>query len=588
MFRYLGDHIYPDGCNVEISKHYQAVASLQHISAMVAKARAFDKLDDLPAGFIDRLQRVYDFTLKIMPPDRNAFQFGEGRVFPDHNPPFGESTQQLLEADFYVMERGVELFPERQDFRWIVTEGKEGAPPRQTSCYLPYAGFAVMRSSWDRNANFLGMKGSNTGLMHGDHGRNNIVLWAYGRPMLWNTPQSGWDAKTKTLVIVDGKNQQNSGEYGTAEPIDLAWHSTSEYDHAASMYDGFWGETPERPCKHIRRVLFVKPDVFLVVDEMIALDRQRHDYEARWVVKSEELAQVGTNFVTSDPGLPNLAIVPLQTSRLSVRKYSANDHLDFKELGATYKDVSVGVHIRSGTGHQRFVTLLLPLKKGQLNPIRAVEEGKSGKYVVNLRHGRKFTISLDPSHEGRIEFTEKGGAGRQIRVTTGSIARPFYLHYENFEVYDERESKITYENIIHHVAAPPGLAGAQGRFAGGLTLPPSGSITAQRSKAFSIPVGTRALVIKAMAGIAGARRGNVRYRMGFECNGEVFNGPWQDLDGMAADDFKHYQATVAIPTGCRQCAPRVDFANPADKDGRTVYIDRIRVLYPGEREEPSD
>ena len=82
------------------------------------------------------------------------------------------------------MEQGARLFPQRQDFQWAATEGKEGRQPTHTSHVFPYAGQFIMRSGWDRDALWLCMDGGPYGFGHQHEDKLSVILTAFGQPLL--------------------------------------------------------------------------------------------------------------------------------------------------------------------------------------------------------------------------------------------------------------------------------------------------------------------------------------------------------------------------------------------------------------------
>lgn len=88
-----------------------------------------------------------------------------------------------------------DIFPERRDFLWLVTNGRRGEPPKgvTASRFLPYSGFAAMRSNW--------------------------------------TPDA---------------------------MIDAGWRSTDKKDYAFGIYDQEFGRKRLKPATHRREILFDK------------------------------------------------------------------------------------------------------------------------------------------------------------------------------------------------------------------------------------------------------------------------------------------------------------------------------------------
>ena len=138
---------------------------------------------------------------------------------------------------------------------------------------------------------------------------------------------------------------------------------------------------------------------------------------------STELDEKTSVVVTTDTGLPNLALVPLITEGLSVRAVSAQTEPEllgwWVQKNKTNEPVTTVLHTRSGTGTQHLLTLLLPIQIGSENPIQEVNSISLGKYEVNLADGRKVSLTVDPDPHGNIEIHEilpGGELGRDITL----------------------------------------------------------------------------------------------------------------------------------------------------------------------------
>ncbi|MEL6896639.1 MAG: heparinase II/III family protein, partial [Planctomycetota bacterium] len=584
MYHYLQTHLYPDGCNIEITRHYQALAVLNQISEMVAKAQAFDDLDSFPKDFVALMEKSYDFNLRLMPPDRTAFNYGEGTNVFSKNPP--EDPGDLLFADFYAMERAVELFPERADFRWVATDGAEGKAPDFRSTHLP-SGFAVMRSDWSRTANYLAVKASEPGLMHGSFDVGNLALWAHGRPVLWHPLQKPRYSRPKNVMLVDGLGQEaygtqgtSSGKYGTKEPVDMDWQSTDAFDYAATVYAGFYGEAPNRPCRHVRKILYVKPDLFLVIDDLQPFDDASHEYEARWVIKSRDLVRDGVLLRTIDKGQPNLEVIPVNIAGLTVTETVSDKHPDFQGQYGDYSDITVAGHRRSGSGDQRFVTLLAPLKNGQASRVESVSERSANHWIVKEAGGDEWDLRIGNGPFGEIQVLRPSSTGDAIRVACREIKRPFMLHHENFEVYDLRESKVTYDRVRHQVAPPAGIVGKQGRFAGEVTIPASGRLNTEWKSAFLIEPAQH-VQVSALVGARKSVTAGIKFRINLIFGDKTVRGDWLELTADNLGSFKRYQQALAIPAGSTKFRLQLQFESQPTTP-TPVYVDDIRIYYPGE------
>ena len=161
---------------------------------------------------------------------------------------------------------------------------------------------------------------------------------------------------------------------------------------------------------HVRRVLFIKPDMFLIADTLTPRDDTEHTYQARWhlMTTAAELDESTSIVTTADTGLPNLALVPLITEGLTVSMASAQTEPEilgwWVQRAREHKPATTVMYNRSGTGVQHLLTLLIPIQADSDNPLQEVNSTSPGKYEVVLTDGRKIVLSVDPDPQGRIEI----------------------------------------------------------------------------------------------------------------------------------------------------------------------------------------
>lgn len=414
LYQELTTQFLPDGAQIELTTGYHQVA-LDNVLKIPRTAQLVGRLDEMPADYITKAEGAFGFNLKMMTPERDL---------PHVNDAWHVGVAGSLRAGF-------ELFPRRTDFQWIATDGKEGTVPDFTSVLLPYAGFAVMRSDWSREANYLAFDGALLGYGHYHQDKLNVILHAYGREMLYdggggNYESSKWrrysvDTFSHSTVLVDGLPQRRGGKdrwAGVARgPLPIVWRSGSVFDYAAASYDEPYGSPENHPASQRREVLFLKPDLFLVVDRLVSTDGKEHRYEARWQVNSTTLQPGATpgSFVSTDAGKPNLAIVPLLPDGLACRAVSTQEepellgwlvHKDSRHIPTT-----TVCHQRQGGGTQTLITLLLPLRPDAASPVLAVR--RAGDESVVEIGGRSLHVRLT---DAGIAVRETGPAGETLRA----------------------------------------------------------------------------------------------------------------------------------------------------------------------------
>ncbi len=170
-------------------------------------------------------------------------------------------------------------FFEREDIRYILTQGREGTKPSVASRYWENSGWAVMRSEWDEepfeHARHLVFKASPRG-PHGHLDQLSLTLYAYGRPLLIDPGRLNYRAEGRVFrstpchntVTVDGRDQRDG------DASFERWKSTDTYDLAVGSHQLYSGVT------HRRTVLFVKPHFWVVRDDVSS--GGDHRFEQRW------------------------------------------------------------------------------------------------------------------------------------------------------------------------------------------------------------------------------------------------------------------------------------------------------------------
>ena len=309
------------------------------------------------------------------------------------------------------------LFTNRLDFLWVASNGASGAPPAFVSYNYPWAGYNVMRSGWSRTDNYLCLDGGALGAAHMHQDKLNVVLWAYGRRILFDSGGGNYEtsiwrsygisAFSHNTVIVDGQNQAGGDgsvsytdpDYVAQAPINSRWETDVNHDFAAGVYNLGYGTYASRPAAHTRRILFVKPDLYLVADTLAPTNTASHTYEARWhLLPTNTVMDPATKAVTTtDAGVPNLAVVPCLLSNLTVASVVARSNASYNLLlgwnitgsqsGPT--PATTVTHTRSGTGTNQFLTLLMPLPTGAANPVTNVVATGATSSRLELSDGRQ-------------------------------------------------------------------------------------------------------------------------------------------------------------------------------------------------------
>ncbi len=419
----------PDGMSIELSPGYGRFFSnffvIHDLAGHVGRLDEFNLRE-----FPPKTEEPFASYLKIMAPDRYAPATNNNR------------PASVIE----ILGEAVERFPEREDFRWVVTGGQEGTEPEFTSKVLPYAGFAAMRSGWEGDANLLYFDFGPVGYRHAHQDGLNVMVWAYGRQVLFDPGLSAYDygdplvnyavdTFSHNTVLVDNRPQRRpwySNPHPDRMPYrkleNFRWESREDHDSAWGVYDGAYGMPGESnaypysegsnfregwvyPAEHHRRVFFLKPDVYVVADTLIPNDDEEHEYDARWHLDSAEtrIRDGGMTVATADAGRPNLEVVPLLRDGLEVRATSAQREPEILGWNAgdphNPKPATTVQHRKRAFGSVPFLTLLLPLGEGEASRFVSHRRLDAATVEVELEDGRVLSIVApeDPGEDLKVE-----------------------------------------------------------------------------------------------------------------------------------------------------------------------------------------
>jgi hypothetical protein len=344
---------------------------------------------ELPADYHARLERALDFNVYLLTPDRDLPRFYDSW-------PVGVRK---------LMTDAAALFPQRRDFLWVATDGRSGKPPTKTSYDFPYAGYRVLRSGWEPDANYAVLDSGPLGYGHVHQDKLNLVVWAYGREILFDGGGGSYEASpyrsfaTDTFghntVLVDGKPQRRDTSDRAANvaksPIDANWKTTPDSEQVTGVYDEGYGAVGDRIATHRRTVTFSKGanPSFTVIDTLTPNDDREHTYQVRWHLLTTATSTDPTTqaTATADTGKPNLLILPVETQGLEVRSASAQKTPELlgwnvrKDMDPQYVPATTVLHTRKGKGVQTFVTVLLPVKAGDRKQVKSVRRTADGVHV---------------------------------------------------------------------------------------------------------------------------------------------------------------------------------------------------------------
>lgn len=388
--------LYPDGFQYELSTNYHEVV-INNYFRMILLADAYSV--KVPEGILTKLENACGLLTKLAMPD--------GRL-PNLNDGVWDPAKKMLSVCMHS-------YPHRDDFKWFVSDRKQGKEPPFLSVGLPYSGFAVMRSGWGKNAVWGILDAAPFGRGHQHEDKLSMLIYANGRLLVSEGGNYAYDSsemrgyslstRSHNTVRVDGCDQNRRKNYRW-EDGEIKKHSgmtfvtNKKYDYAHGEYSEGYGNGIS--VTHKRSVFFFKEPVhgtepfFVVVDRLCPETLDEHEYEILWHLEEDSVALEHNDAVTE-----NLKIIVSEVSSMK-----AEIHIGEKEpqwQGWKIKSMLQGDYspapalcYRLRGNAVRAVTVLYPCAKTIPCPIArviAAENVDDRKITLCMADGTEFKIN---------------------------------------------------------------------------------------------------------------------------------------------------------------------------------------------------
>lgn len=427
LYAELDKQVYPDGAQIELSTGYHQVSLLNFAAAWnVAHINGVE----MPADYVAKMQRMFDYDLDVSMPDGYAPGLNDaGR------------TNMMAQAKM-----GLTYFPERKDYQWLATLGKEGTKPDVGSIALPFSGHVVMRSGWELDDRYMLFDAGPYGYGHQHEDALSFVIYAYGKYMLvdpGNYPydSSDWrryvlSTRAHNTIRVDGLDQHRNGrprqEYVVSQPMPIRWTSDAKFDYAQSTYDDGYGSDSSVQVKHTRSVVFVKPEYWIVVDTLVPSDEKPHRYESAFHldVSGAEVDAAAKSVRTTDAKGANLSILPVADDGLKVSIVSGQKEPIVQGWmpagGYTCRPIPTPIFSREQPGDASFAYVFYPTPEGGRCRVVKVEplavEGATAM-AVRFENGRVDYFVQAEKRKGSVRFAdfESDALVTYVRTESGRV-----------------------------------------------------------------------------------------------------------------------------------------------------------------------
>ncbi len=313
---------YPDGAIKELTSHYHQVVT-REFKEFILLNNHFGK--QLEPFFNQVLESLYNYTAYSARPD--------GIGLNNNDSDLNNNFEILKEINAYFI---------RQDWNYIISNGKIGKMPPQTSVVFPWAGHSIMRNGYGKppkKAHYSYFDIGPWGTTHQHNDKLHFSLYA-GREFLCDNGRMYYKPDSirsyfnlsigHNVITLDDKGQNETAPQNK-KPIDSTTYSIqSQADFSISTYeDGFGDKSRNAKSyslnksdenisgKHTRAVIYLKNRYWIVVDR-IESDKPRK-LTAYWHFNpSCEVRAEGDIVTTMDADMPNLKIFPVSESGWNV------------------------------------------------------------------------------------------------------------------------------------------------------------------------------------------------------------------------------------------------------------------------------
>lgn len=380
--------VLPDGVHVERCSGYHLVCTFCILQIAELAARNGLRISDTWAK---NLEKMIDFVLYLMKPHGYFPMLSDG----DESDVIGERASYGLWEDInnlnmledpndlrYVLKAGARMF-DRPDMLYMATLGKKGKKPKKNSVDFPDGGFYISRTGWDAHDLYMAV---NCGLMgvydqacvHGHADALSVDISAFGKTLVidpgrykYEGPYRLWFEGTSAhnTVTVDGLDQSEICPDGwkfvsMAVPTRRSWAVSKNFDYFDGTHDGY--ERLPKAVTHRRRILFVKPRYWIIVDDLTG----KGEHRAELFFHFTEQARLEVNPDTLEAHVDygdevSLLVKPVNIKGTQFKTYKGQEE---PIQGWVSYDYAVKVpaevlgYERSGAMPMRFTTLLFPSK----------------------------------------------------------------------------------------------------------------------------------------------------------------------------------------------------------------------------------
>lgn len=425
LIEQCGHQIHPDGVYVEQSTCYQRYTAEIYLHLLILADR---NGIPLPAAVTRQVRALLDFLLAVRQPDGAMPEIGDAdggwllplaaRSYRDMRGIFAVAAALFDRSDYASAAGGP-----APELLWLL--GPEGmarfeahsAPGagRAASRLFAAGGYAIMRSGPERSGHQMifdvGPLGCRVSAGHGHADLLGIQCAVFGAPFLvdpgtYGYADAGWrgffrGTAAHSTVRIDGAEQARpAGRFKWQERPGARlrrWCSTESFDFADAEHDAY-ARLPD-PVHHRRRVLFLKPRCWIIVDDLAG--RAEHRVELQFQFAPEVEVTPGPPARASIAGGRGLLLVPFSTRPLQGSLHRGETDPPRGWVSAGYgRRVPAPMLVYSAAARLplRILTALIPVTDHRAAP----------PVIVPLTGGAEALVGLAFDDGGSVRFDGPG------------------------------------------------------------------------------------------------------------------------------------------------------------------------------------
>ena len=417
LHKELSVQLHADFMQYELATGYHMVVMGDYKRVMAIADRYGMEISETMKASV---RKMYGAITRILQPDR-------------HIPDLNDGTDRDFRGD---IKDGEWLYPNDPEFRYFLSNGKEGKAPAYLSAVLPYTGFCAMRTSWDEDAIYALFDGAHYGWGHQHEDKLSFNLSAYGKNLLLDGGNYDYDgSKMRRMLcstyghntaVVDTFGQNSRKTHSRAEeerlvrehiPSDLAWNFTEDYECCDAAYRLGYGEDLI-PAEHRRKVIFFKKGLggsqpfFVLLDDFSAKDEKEHLYEALFQLGTEPITTTDAT-VTADHGDGvTLTLLSSGAREIAIGQHEPR-YTGWKKRfapGAEHEHYPAPAVFFSEKGRECHIATVAYPAKNAACPIAAVLCDKDS-FTLKMENGASYSFDKNDSTfktYGTLERLEKG------------------------------------------------------------------------------------------------------------------------------------------------------------------------------------